>query len=221
MESSSTAGYIEAFTKMRSGALLMIIGSLLAGLGVVMILFSMMALAFPPGHGPFGPFGYEREVGTEEPALTLLVSLALLILVGSVISLIGMFAKFIPGVSRLAGVNPEFSTAATLIKIGYLIGLILFMLGALTLIILIGVLLIIVAAIFMFIGTIGLIILCFNLNNLEKNTLYLAAAILFIIGIFVSVASFVGWILLYIALGHSISKRTTPAVPGPVISQPL
>jgi uncharacterized membrane protein len=80
--------------------------------------------------------------------------------------------------------------------------------GALTLIILVGLFIIIIAAILLLIGYIGLIILGFKLNELEKNTLYLVAAILFIIGIFIGIASFVGWILLYVALGDSIRKAT-------------
>lgn len=216
MQPAPVGDYVEAFSRMRSGALLMIIGALLAGLGLLMLFPLTMVAGF--GFGPGGPFGREPDLGA---VLASLLAVLVLILIGAVISLVGMYAKFIPGTSRLAQINPEFSTASTLIKIGYLVGLILMIIGALTLIILVGFFLIVIAAIFMFIGAIGLIILCFKLNDLEKNSLYLVAGILFIIGIFIGIASFIAWILMYVALGHSISKRAAPPTPGPAVAQPL
>ena len=70
----------------------------------------------------------------------------------------------------------------------------------------------------------GTIILGFKLHDIEKNKLYLAAAILFIIGIFIPITGFIAWILLYIALGKSIRKAemappappTTPPTPPPL-----
>ncbi len=61
--------------------------------------------------------------------------------------------------------------------------------------------------IFLLIGNIGLILLCFKLHDRFKDALYMVAGILFIIGIFVGgVVSFVGWILLYVALGKTIAS---------------
>jgi uncharacterized membrane protein len=201
----SGASYAEAYRLMREGALLLIISSLLVGAGMVLLFFSIIPAAF---------VGFKAVLG-------LVIALIVLLIIGGVIALIGLWGKFIPGVEKLAVINPEFGTSRTLIKIGLFWGTILLIVGAATLIVLIGVFIIIIAAILLLIGYIGLVILGFKLNELEKNTLYLVAAILFIIGIFIGIASFVGWILLYVALGDSIRKATgAPSTAPAVYPQP-
>jgi len=201
----SGASYAEAYRLMREGALLLIISSLLVGAGMVLLFFSIIPAAF---------VGFKAVLG-------LVIALIVLLIVGGVIALIGLWGKFIPGVEKLAVINPEFGTSRTLIKIGLFWGIILLIVGAVTMIVIIGIFIIIVAAILLLIGYIGLIILGFKLNELEKNTLYLVAAILFIIGIFIGIASFVGWILLYVALGDSIRKATgAPSTAPAVYPQP-
>ncbi|MDH5815874.1 MAG: hypothetical protein QE164_03655 [Candidatus Nezhaarchaeota archaeon] len=64
----------------------------------------------------------------------------------------------------------------------------------------------IVGYILLILGYVGVIILCFKLNEVEQNTLYLVAGIMFIIAIFISIVGFVAWILLYVALGDSIKN---------------
>jgi len=206
----SGASYAEAYRLMREGALLLIISSLLVGVGIVLLYFSIIPAAFA---------GFEAVLG-------LVIALIVLLIIGGVITLIGLWGKFIPGVEKLAVINPEFGTSRTLIKIGLLWGIILLIVGAITLIIPIGLFrlfIIIIAGILLLIGYIGLIILGFKLNELEKNTLYLVAAILFIIGIFIGIASFVGWILLYVALGDSIRRATgaPPTAPAMYPQPPL
>jgi uncharacterized membrane protein len=203
----SGASYAEAYRLMREGALLLIISSLLVGVGIVLLYFSIIPAAFA---------GFEAVLG-------LVIALIVLLIIGGVITLIGLWGKFIPGVEKLAAINPEFGTSRTLIKIGLFWGTILLIVGAATLIVLIGVFIIIIAAILLLIGYIGLVILGFKLNELEKNTLYLVAAILFIIGIFIGIASFVGWILLYVALGDSIRRATgaPPTAPAMYPQPPL
>jgi hypothetical protein len=203
----SGASYAEAYRLMREGALLLIISSLLVGAGTVLLFFSIIPATF---------VGFEVVLG-------LVIALIVLLIVGGVIALIGLWGKFIPGVEKLAVINPVFATSRILIKIGLFWGIILLIVGALTLIILVGLFIVIVAAILLLIGHIGLIILGFKLNELEKNTLYLVAAILFIIGIFIGIASFVGWILLYVALGDSIRKATgsSPTAPAMYPQPPL
>jgi len=200
----SGASYAEAYRLMREGALLLIISSLLVGAGTVLLFFSIIPASFA---------GFKAVLG-------LVIALIVLLIVGGVIALIGLWGKFIPGVEKLAVINPEFGTSRTLIKIGLFWGIILLIVGSLTLIILVGLFIIIVAAILLLIGYIGLIILGFKLNELEKNTLYLVAAILFIIGIFIGIASFVGWILLYVALGDSIRKATGSSPTAPAMYPP-
>lgn len=83
---------------------------------------------------------------------------------------------------------------------------------------------ILVAIVLYILGYIGMLIMCLKLNDLEKNSLYLVAGILFIISIFLPILDFIGWILLYVALGDSINKRMRagPApTPAPAASPSL
>lgn len=208
---------LEAFGLMRTGALLLIIGSVITGIGLMFFLMSFFAIV-PGRGGPFGE-GVERAfIGL----LALFAGMAVLLLAGAVISLVGVYTKFVPGTTRLAEVDPRYRTASTLIRVGYVGGLIALIAGVFLLLIpvigwVLGVVAIIVGLILMFIGNIGVIVLCFNLSDAEKITLYLVAGILFIIGIFVYIANFIGWILLYIALGDSVKRRATTMATQPTI----
>jgi len=127
-------------------------------------------------------------------------------------------SNFVPGVRRLGELNLEFRAASTLVNLGLLWGVLLVIIGLLTLVILVGFFILIVGLILVFIGYIGLIILGFKLYDFERNGLYLAAAIMFIIGIVILILPIVGWILLYMALGDSIRRhealtQTQPSVP--------
>lgn len=148
------------------------------------------------------------------------VAIIVVLIIGAIIALIGLWGKFIPGVERLASLNPEFSTAKTLIKIGLFWGIILLIIGVVTLIILIGLIIVIIAFILISVGDIGLAILAFKHYNLEQDSLYLAIGILFLliaVMLFISgTAWFLGWLSLYIALGDSIRRVTgaTPTAPA-------
>jgi len=77
-----------------------------------------------------------------------------------------------------------------------------------------GVFVILIGAVFILIGFIGVIILCFKLNDVYSNTLYLVAGILFIIGLFIPILAVIAWILLYAGLGSTVRKlqSTTPSL---------
>lgn len=66
----------------------------------------------------------------------------------------------------------------------------------------------IVAAILILLGIVGLMILNFKLNEFEKNNLFLIVGALFTVGILIPIANVIGWVLMYIALGDSIKKRS-------------
>ena len=200
---ASKAGYIDAYKSMREGSLYFITAFLLVSIGATAVLFSLFFIR-PPGLGAAWAFP---------------VVVAILMIIGGVIGLIGLWGKFVPGVRRLAELNPEFGTSSTLIYIGLFWGIVLMMIGALLLPVSVGVFIMIVAAILMIVGYVGLIMLMFKLHDVEKSGLYLAAGILFIISIFVSIASFIAWILLYVALGESIRKAEAmlPTTPSPVV----
>ena len=204
---ASKASYVDAYRSMREGALYLIIAFLLVSVGTIAVLPSLFpALSI-------------RPLGLEAPLVSFVV-LAILVIIGGIVGLVGLWGKFVPGVRRLAELSPEFETSSTLIRVGLLWGIIVMMIGAVLLLVIVGIFVMIAAAILMILGYVGLIMLMFKLHDVEKSGLYLAAGILFIIGIFVPIASFIAWILLYAALGESIRKAgaapTTPTAPAPV-----
>ncbi|WP_434731157.1 DUF973 family protein [Thermogladius sp. KZ2Tp1] len=200
----------EAFETMRRGVLFLLIAWLLIGIGLSLTLFGVFTGALlAPRHLGLGLAG----------AMGALVAMIVVVIVGAIIALVGLWGYFVPGVRKLAEINPEFSTSATLIRVGLYYGLILLLIGALLVVFIVGIPIMFIGVILIIIGYIGLIILSFKLNDVEKNALYLAAGILFIIAIFASIAGFVAWILLYIALGDSI-KKARQAPPPPVQPQP-
>ena len=203
---TSRPSYVEAYRLMREGALYLIIASLIIGVGGMMLISS------------FFPALLTRQL---RPSVIwgLLIGLVILEIIGGIIWLIGAWGKFIPGARRLGELNPEFGTASTLIYIGLFWGIILMIIGVLLLVVIVGFFIIIVAIILLILGYVGVIILGFKLHDLEKNTLYLVATILFIIGIFVPILSFIAWIILYIALGESIRKAEI-APPTPPTTPP-
>ena len=209
---ASKAGYVDAYRSMREGALYLIIAFLLVSVGTIAVLFSLLPAFFirPPSIWQYGL----------EAALVSLAFVAILVIIGGIIGLIGLWGKFVPGVRRLAGLNPEFGTSSTLIYVGLFWGLILMIIGAVLLLVIVGIFVMIVAAILMILGYVGLIVLGFKLYDVERSGLYLAAGILFIVGIFVPIASFIAWILLYVALGESIKRAeavpAAPTAPAPV-----
>jgi uncharacterized membrane protein len=207
MAVTSQSPLVEAFESMKRGALYLIIAWLLIGLGLMSVIAGSLTSLTLGFHG-----GKVLLVGS-------LVAMAIVLIVGVIIALIGLWGNFIPGAKRLAEVRPEFATSATLIRVGLFYGLIVMLIGALLVFILIGIPIIIVGFILLILGYIGLIILSFKLNETEKNALYLAAGILFIISIFVGLAGFIAWILLYIALGESAKKaKQAPPTPAPTPS---
>ncbi|MCS7140539.1 MAG: DUF973 family protein [Nitrososphaerota archaeon] len=111
------------------------------------------------------------------------------------------------GVQRLASIDPDYKTSATLIKLGWIYGVILGVIASLTSIIVwfAGLALSIIALVLLILGFVGLIVLCFKLYKKEGMGLYLAAGILFVL-FFIPFCPLVAWILLYIALGESIEK---------------
>lgn len=218
---TSRAGYVDAYRKMKEGALYLIIAFLLIGSGVIVAFltaflfwapFSVQeAFATPRSSVIAGP---GQRASAVLASIAVLLPLLAVLVIGGIIGLVGLWGKFVPGVRRLAELNPEFETSSTLIYIGLLWGIVLMMIGAVLLIVVVGVFILLAGWILTIIGYVGLLILGLKLNDLEKNPLYLVAGILFIVGIFVPILDFIAWILLYAALGESIRKaEVTPAAP--------
>ena len=157
------------------------------------------------------PEELERIIRALERVLPIAILILALLLAAFILELIGLWGFFVPGASKVGRANPEFSTASTLIKIGYfwgyLIGIILgvifvgliiysIILRSLALFILslMGVLIgAIIVAILVLIGIIGLILLAYKFYELEKISLYLAVLILLILSLVFSFMSFISY----------------------------
>lgn len=190
LRSSEVNKVLEAFREMRSGILLLFIGLLVIVIGALSSLSMLLAIFLNPAVALVGG-----------------ISLIIAVLVGFIIVLIGAYAKFYPGVQRLASIDPDYKTSATLIKLGWIYGVILGVIASLMSIIVwfAGLALSIIALVLLILGFVGLIVLCFKLYKKEGMGLYLAAGILFVL-FFIPFCPLVAWILLYIALGESIEK---------------
>ncbi|MCS7121332.1 MAG: DUF973 family protein [Archaeoglobaceae archaeon] len=186
MEVRQPVQLLRAFELMRTGILISLIGWILLGLGLASKFFGILTFLI-------GGF------------LTAAAGLMLLI-VGAIVILLGFYAKFIPGVSELARADASYSIASKLVRVGYVWGLVLIIVGAVLSLLLLGIPIFFLGILFLIVGFIGIVLLSFNLYSRERNTLYFVAAILFIVSIFVPVMGFLAWILLYAALGKTIKS---------------
>jgi len=198
-----TQRMVEALQKLRSAALLLIIAGFIMSLGTLDDVLPTLGLL--RGRG-FSGLVRGLFVGS--------FVVAIVELAGAVIALIAFYSYLRPGALALREADQRYSTAATLIDIGYFWGLLLIIIGLPLLLVLIGAALIVIGRILLFIGQIGVTVLAFNFHDAEKNTLYLVAGVLFIVGIFVRLLTPVAWILMYVALGESIARYTSP-MPAP------
>jgi len=89
-------------------------------------------------------------------------------LVGVILGLVGFYFMFIPGITDLKGVEPEYSKPALLIENGYMFGLILLIFGMLLSWSVFGFLILVASLVLLIIGLIGMITLCFKLHSNEE-----------------------------------------------------
>ncbi len=210
MTAQNQPDVVGAFTKMRQGLLYILIGWVLLGISLVVVAAGVFAAAGPHMGAPLGRVFV--------PVIGALISALALILIGGVLALVGFYLKFIPGTSDLARVNSEFSTSTKLIKLGYVWGLVVVLVGAafLPFLTFFGFAVIILGGIIIILGNVGMVVLCLKLNNVEGDSLYLISGILLIAGILLPILVVVGLILLYIALGDSVRKHSAVQKPTPV-----
>lgn len=205
----------EGLEKLKKAALLYLVSALLVGIGF-MALITSGAL--------FGAAG----------ALSGAIGMFAAALVGAILGLAALFAFLIPAFSTLKDYDvSRFGTPAKLVKIGYGGGLALFFLAMLVLVaaiyagslgvIFAGLALFGLAGILLFIGMIGIIMGMFKLKEITGEGLFTAAGVLFIIGIFVNILTFIAWILVFVAAGKALNRigaggyaapPAQPAAPG-------
>lgn len=189
--------FIEGLDKLKMFALISIIADLIFGLGFI-TWFPVMW--FRVGMGPHmtGAFPWMLLGG---------ITLGILILIGAIILLVAVYAYLMGAMRSLRDYDEaSFGTAHSLVKAGYIAGLISIVVGALTLIIFIGGALIFIGFILLFIGKLGLIITLFKLYDKVKESLFLVSGILYIIGIFVPILNFISAIILYFACDSTIRQ---------------
>jgi hypothetical protein len=218
---------ISALRTLRSGFLFLLVAVIM---GIVAVLVGLISI-------PHGASAFAGVIGAVATLLNLL-----LVAVG--IALYAIFGKIRPGMRRLSEIDDGFRisyTGTTLILVGLvimvlgLIGVVAVfaaassspetmrgavigaVIGGLTLF---GVL--VIGAIIALIGNIlTFVVGAFKLQSRYQNSLYMAAGILFVIGIafllvgFSGILTLVGYVLLmYVALGDTINKLST-AAPAP------
>ncbi|MEM0372138.1 MAG: DUF973 family protein [Ignisphaera sp.] len=198
-ESKSIA--IEGLRKLRTGAIIFIVATLLMVGALITAIPTILAAGF--GGGAIGAF----------MGLATILGVAI---VGFILNLVGLFGFVIPGTSKLAEWDEKFSTSSKLLKIGYGGGAVLMLIAIIIILVAAftyslgaffgGLALVVIGGIMLLVGYIGLIILSFKLNDTFSVTSIMVAGILFIIGIFVGVLQFIAWILMYVGLGSAIEK---------------
>jgi hypothetical protein len=235
---------------MRRGVLLHIVSDILGLIGGVLLLLLVPLIMSITTWTWYGWAWYLREM------LPVLVVIAALLLAAFILWLIGLWGFFVPGVSKVGKANPEFSTAATLIKIGYFWGILVLLISLVVigvvvayaiitrspsiLIALLGLIpVLLVCAILILVGYVGLLVLVYKFHELERIGLYLAVFILLILDLVLGfvvfvpymgvvtvplgVISLVAWILLYVALRESIrrAQQAPPTPPQPTVPPPV
>jgi len=209
----NTMALREGLEKLKKASLLYLISALLMGAGLAAVVTG--GLLF-------------RGAGALAGAVGMLVA----ILIGAILGLVALFAFLISSFSSLREYDESrFGTPAKLLKIGYGGGFILIFIATLILVggalavspglMLGGLILFIIAGILLFIGLIGIILGMFKLKEVTGEGLFTAAGVLFIIGIFINILTFIAWIIVFVAAGRALSKVSAgpaaapPAQPAP------
>ena len=186
---------VEALDKLRMASLLLIIATIMAAVAS----FSMLGALF---------------TGNIIAALAGSAVVIVVAIIGFILVLVSVYGYLLPSVNQFATWKPEeFSTARTLIKVGYIAGPIIMIIGLATIFIVIGLGLIVIGGILLLVGEIGVIILLFKLRDAFNSTLFLVAAILAIIGIFIPILDFIAWILVFIESNSVKSKVLAGTIP--------
>ena len=206
---------------MRRGVLLHIVSGILGLIGIVLSLLlvpfmSLIITSWRYGWAWVDPWEAIREV------LPVLVVTAALLLAAFILWLTGLWGFFVPGASRVGKANPEFSTAATLIRIGYFWGILVLLISLVVigvvvvyaivtqspsiLITLLGLIpVLLVCTILVLVGYVGLLVLVYKFHELERIGLYLAVFILLILDLVLGFVVFVPYTGVVIVPSEAIS----------------
>ncbi|MEM1693755.1 MAG: DUF973 family protein [Ignisphaera sp.] len=195
---------LSALSKLRIASLLLVIATLItvaSSLSLLTTLFTFNIVAM----------------------LTMGAGVLVAILIGLVLIVVGVYVFLLPSAKQFATWRPtEFSTASKLLRIGYIWGVAILILALLVIIagavslnlgIAFGGLAIaVIGGILFLIGYIGNIIYFFKLKDVFNSTIFLVAAILLIIGIFIGITQFIAWILTFVETRSIESKISSGAI---------
>ena len=216
-QASSRELYLSGLKSMRRGALLHVVSEILGLIGSVLLLLLVpfVSLTTWTWYGE-PPWEAIREM------LPILVVIAALLVAAFILWLTGLWGFFVPGASRVGKANPEFSTAATLIRIGYFWGILVLLISLVVigvvaayaivtkspsiLIALLGLIpVLLVCTILVLVGYVGLLVLVYKFHELERIGLYLAVFILLILNLVLGFVVFVPYTGVVIVPSEAIS----------------
>ncbi len=198
MMGEQQAVLIEALRELREAALFFIISSLLLSAGSTLLFFGLLTAV--------GISIHVAGLGAAVPGVLLYIVLVGATVAGAALALYALFRKLVPSLSKLSEYDIEFRTPSELVRIGFMVSLILFIVGILLVVIIIGLAVLILAYIMLILGYVGLAIVCFKLYSKLNSAIILTAGILFIVGVFIPILTFVAWILVYVECDTLILK---------------
>ncbi|HDJ51477.1 MAG TPA: DUF973 family protein [Thermoprotei archaeon] len=220
---------IRGLEKLKTASILQIVSTIIIFVPLILLYISVFALA-----GLGAPVGMTPPANPPHPGVPLMtligagmtvISLLGVIIVGAVLGLVAIYLYLVPAFRELENFSSkDFGTASTMVRVGYVWGLILLLIGLVVLIIgaavssaaviILGALGLVVGIILLIIGEIGVIVGMFNLNSVLRESMFLVAGILFIVSIFVGILGFIAWILVYIGADNQFKKlsSTPPTV---------
>ena len=222
---------------LRKGSLAMLIAQILSIAVIVVLVVSLFPLlgALPfiittPQAPPYTDL--IRSLTSLRFLLALLIAMGIFGLASLIFTIYAIYIKFIPGSSKLRRWSADFSTPSMLMKIGYIGGLIVIVVGIVIMMVLAitllptmpsrgafsspmdflrflaplfgGIAIVFIGGLLWLIGNIGLIILFFKLHTIFKEMPLLIAAIIFIILIVSSFIAAIPFIGMFISIAISI-----------------
>lgn len=217
--------FSEGMGKLRTAALLQIIASIIGIAALAIGYGALLALMSTPFSPPPSP----SHLGM---IMAPLAGLAVGILASLVLGLVAVYAYLLPAASRFAEFDRDrYGTVSTLLRVGYLGGLPALIAGIAVLVagligrllgfVVVGAVIAFIGVILLIIGFIGLIIMVFRLKDDTGDSAFLAAGILFILGIILSLLGvigglldFIAWILVYVAAKPGARPVRGPAYRG-------
>lgn len=182
-----------SFKSLKNYSLLSIIASVFLGFSVMWIMMRSIRRMFGAIVIPLGLFP--------------LIILLFMALIGCILLFIAVYLYLFDSVRNLSNYNVNYSSVSSIVKIGYLGGVISLIAGFLTLpLIILSYLLIPIGLLLLIVGKIGLVIILFKLSGDFSEALFMGSAIIYLIGIFILPIDFVAAILLYSASNGMLNK---------------